>query len=94
MTLPVCLSTAGNGNIDFVLNTVAAFFIIEIDDLMEPKLFSEQKPMTFEHHNTTKEGPKNVKELFESFEKLKRAYEKNLNHIESSPSRKDALIPI
>ena len=78
LILPVCLSTSSTDNIDFVLNAVAAFFIIEIDDLMDPKVFKEQAQLTFEchnsteeaqlifeHHNSTEEAPKNVKELFE-----------------------------
>ena len=76
MTLPVSLSTTGNGTIYFVLRSVSAFFILEIDYLMKPQLLSELTHMTFEHHNSAEEGPENVKELFESFEKLKRAYER------------------
>ena len=66
----------------------------DIDDLTEPKVFKKQAQMTFEHHNYTEEDPNNVKELFEAFEKLNIAYKNNLNHIERSPSRKDALIPM
>ena len=97
LLLPAHLSAAKNDNIDCVLNAVAAFFIIEIDDMTEIKVFKKISitlgmDSDLQSEYTAEYGPKDVNELFESFEKLKRAYEENLKINEDFPNRKSVLV--
>ena len=76
---------------------MAAFFIIEIDVMMEIKVFKEISitlgmNSDLQSDYTVAYGPKDVNELFEAFEKLKRAYEENLKINEDFPNRESALV--
>ena len=76
---------------------MAAFFIIEIDDMTEIKVFKEISitlgmNSDLQSDYTVEYSPRDVNELFETFEKLKRASEENLKINEDFPNRKSALV--
>ena len=98
LLIPAHLSAAKNNNLDFVLNAVAAFFIIEINDMTEIKVFKEISitlgmNSDLQSDYTAEYVPKDVNELFETFEKLKKAYEENPKINEAFPKRNSTLFP-